>query len=271
MGRRRAVELVSKDRAAHLGQLGSNLMCSACRQVDFHFKYSGFANRTLNRSHSVHIQYTLQPARLRFTANRFRTPRRRLHVVDVPADFRSVVHECAVSLLYLASSKKLIELAMEFRCLRNNHQAAYFRIESLRNKKSALKGDAQLVKNVLDPVVDSRVNGNTGWLVHDDEFVVSFMDYRAPIHVLHAKALRLQVNSNILARRHRQIRAGSLPLVIDGPQKEQVFRFFSGQTEGRETVQQRPFFFDPAVANAPLRCGCGQDVHGALRRFRVLL
>ncbi len=109
--------------------------------------------------------------------------------MDVPAWLRGGSHDRPVSFLHLSLDQKTIELTLKRPRFRKDKEPADFCIEPLCDVKRRAKSDSQLMENVLHTVIDSRVNGNAGRFVHDNEVVVAVHDCPAPIDITGRKAL----------------------------------------------------------------------------------
>ena len=81
------------------------------------------------------------------------------------------------------------------------------------------------MKDVLHLIIQSRMHGNTGGLIHDDEFLIVMHDRLRPVDTIHGKALRVQMDSDMLPRRKESIRVNPLPILVDSSESDEPFAF----------------------------------------------
>lgn len=180
-------------------------MGSSGLQIDFDFEQRRLAGSIADARDTFDTQHALEPVRTGLTLDRFRAALRRPHIVNVPSHFGGPINERTVSLPYSAADEKLIELPLKLLCLRQNEKAAHFSVETLSDVKGGTKGKADVMKDVLQRIIYSRVNRYTCRFVHNHKLIILMSDRRRPIHRRYGESLRLKVHANILPGRQSTI------------------------------------------------------------------
>src|SRR5688572_23424558 len=148
---------------------------------------------------TIDTQRTFEPAGMSLSLDCLRTAFGGFHVMEMPADVRGRGDKRAVLLIHLALDKHLIEVPLKLPSCSEDEKTADFRIQSLRDVKGRVECNTKLMENILDTIVDGRMNRYTLRFVYNNKSVVTMHNRRAPIHSIDGKPLGLQVHAQIVS------------------------------------------------------------------------